>query len=147
MILLRSGCLPPGVGNASCHQLPISLTLISLSSHSHCPYFSLLSIPSLLYLFFHSLIILISAKLTLLALILAGTRERMLCSDCFLGNLLHLCILQKTYVYYISALSLSQDLPNLFSNALRVKYSESDISQVQILRRGLFQKGDLVQTN
>ena len=65
VILLRSGCLPPGVGNASCHQLPISLTLISLSSHSHCPYFSLLSIPSLLYLFFHSLIILISAKLTL----------------------------------------------------------------------------------
>ena len=146
MILLRSRCLPPGVGNASCHQLPISLTLISLSSHSHCPYFSLLSIPSLLYLFFTPSSF-SSRPNSPSALILAGTRERMLCSDCLLGNLLHLCILQKTYVYYISALSLSQDLPNLFSNALRVKYSESDISQVQILRRGLFQKGDLVQTN
>ena len=51
---------------------------------------------------------------------------------------------KKTYVYYIPALSLSQDLPNRFSSALRVKYSKSDISQVQNLKRGLFQKGGLL---
>ena len=51
---------------------------------------------------------------------------------------------KKTYVYYIPALSLSQDLLNRFSSALRVKYSESDISQVQNLKRGLFQKGGLI---